>query len=150
MGTTTFTGPVRAGNILSTTGTTVGNDVANVGYAVLAQKAQILQTMSTATAIPIVLPAYSTIVNISSYAETDFAGGATFSLGTTSAANQLATGAACAAGVSIVSASTDPQAMVWADVGASDVQIYVRSSATGVGVGYVVITYAQALNATVT
>jgi hypothetical protein len=147
MGTTTFTGPVRSGNILNTTGTTVGSDVANVGYAVLAQKAQILQTMSTATAIPIVIPANSAIVNISSYAETDFAGGATFSLGITSAANELATGAACAAGVSIVSASTDPQAMVWADVGTSDVQIYVRSSATGIGVGYIIVQYAQALNA---
>ena len=31
MGTTTFSGPIRAGNIRNTVGTTVGTDVANVG-----------------------------------------------------------------------------------------------------------------------
>lgn len=147
MGTTTFTGPVRAGNILNTTGTTVGSDVANVGFAVLAQKAQILQTMSTATAIPIVIPAYSTIVNIASYAEVDFASSATFDVGITPNGNELADNATCASGVSLVSAATDPQAVLWANVGATDVQIYVKSSATGIGVGYLVIQYAQALNA---
>lgn len=147
MGTTTFTGPVRAGNILNTTGTTVGNDVANVGYAVLAQKAEILQTMSTATALPIVIPAYSTIVSILSYASVDFAGGATFDVGITANGNELVDNATCAAGVTICSASTDPQAVLWANVGASDVQIYVKSSATGIGEGYLVIQYAQALNA---
>jgi len=149
MGTTTFTGPVRSGNILNTTGTTVGNDVANVGYTVLAQKAQILQTMTTGTTLSIVIPANSTIVGMLSYAEVDFAGGATFDVGITTAANELADGAACAAGVSIVSASSDPQSILWANVGTSDVQIYVKSSATGIGVGYLVVQYAQALNAPV-
>lgn len=147
MGATNFTGPVRSGNILNTTGTTVGSDVANVGFAVLAQKAPILQTMSTATAIPIVIPAYSTIVSITSYAEVDFAGGATFDVGITPNGNELADNATCAAGVSLVSASTDPQAVLWANVGTSDVQIYFKSSATGIGVGYLVVQYAQALNA---
>ena len=147
MGATNFTGPVRAGNILNTTGTTVGNDVANVGYAVLAQKAEILQTMSTATALPIVIPAYSTIVGILSYASVDFAGGATFDIGITANGNELVDNATCASGVTICSASTDPQAVLWANVGASDVQIYVKSSATGIGEGYLVVQYAQALNA---
>jgi hypothetical protein len=31
MGTTTFSGPLKAGTIKDTTGTTVGTDVANVG-----------------------------------------------------------------------------------------------------------------------
>jgi hypothetical protein len=39
MGTTTFSGPLKAGTIKDTTGTTVGTDVANVGYGVLAQSA---------------------------------------------------------------------------------------------------------------
>ena len=147
MGTTTFTGPVRSGNILNTTGTTVGSDVANVGFAVLAQKAEILQTMTTSTAIPIVIPAYSTITSISSYAETDFTGGATFDIGITAGGNELVDNATCAAGVSLCSASTDPQAILWANVGASDVQIYITASATGVGAGYLVVQYAQALNA---
>lgn len=147
MGTTTFTGPVRSGNILNTTGTTVGSDVANVGFAVLAQKAAILQTMTTATATSIVIPAYSTITAISSYASVDFAGGATIDIGITPNGNELVDNATCAAGVSVLSASTDPQADLWANVGATDVQIYVKSSATGIGAGYIVVQYAQALNA---
>jgi hypothetical protein len=41
MATTTFSGPVRAGTIKDTTGTTVGTDVANVGYVLMAQSAVI-------------------------------------------------------------------------------------------------------------
>ena len=38
MGTTTFSGPIRAGNIRNTTGTVVGTDIANVGYVVMTQQ----------------------------------------------------------------------------------------------------------------
>jgi hypothetical protein len=41
MANTTFSGPVRAGTIKDTTGTTVGTDVANVGYVLMAQSAVI-------------------------------------------------------------------------------------------------------------
>ena len=41
MGTTTFSGPVKAGTIKDTTGTTVGTDVTNVGSVVMAQSAVI-------------------------------------------------------------------------------------------------------------
>ena len=37
MATTTFSGPIRAGTIKNTTGTTVGTNVANVGQVVMAQ-----------------------------------------------------------------------------------------------------------------
>ena len=37
MGQTTFSGPIKAGTIKDTTGTTVGTDVANVGSVVMAQ-----------------------------------------------------------------------------------------------------------------
>ena len=36
MATTTFSGPIKAGTIRNTTGTTVGTDVANVGQVVMA------------------------------------------------------------------------------------------------------------------
>jgi hypothetical protein len=39
MGTTTFSGPVKAGTIKDTTGTTLGSDVKNVGFVVMAQSA---------------------------------------------------------------------------------------------------------------
>ena len=37
MATTTFSGPVKAGTIKDTTGTTVGSDISNVGSVVMAQ-----------------------------------------------------------------------------------------------------------------
>lgn len=37
MGTTTFSGPIKAGTIRDTSGTTVGTDVTNVGSVVMAQ-----------------------------------------------------------------------------------------------------------------
>ena len=37
MGTTTFSGPIKAGTIKNTTGTTLGSDVANVGQVVMSQ-----------------------------------------------------------------------------------------------------------------
>jgi hypothetical protein len=42
MGTTTFSGPLKAGTIKDTTGTTVGTNVANVGYGVMAQSAVLI------------------------------------------------------------------------------------------------------------
>jgi len=66
MANTTFSGPIRAGNIRNTIGTTVGTDVANVGYVVTCQDA--LQTLAggavAAVATNIVIPANSKIVNI--------------------------------------------------------------------------------------
>jgi hypothetical protein len=41
MATTTFSGPVKAGTIKDTTGTTVGSDISNVGSVVMAQSAVI-------------------------------------------------------------------------------------------------------------
>ena len=37
MASTTFSGPIKAGTIKNTTGTTVGDDVKNVGQVVMAQ-----------------------------------------------------------------------------------------------------------------
>ena len=37
MATTTFSGPIKAGTISNTTGTTVGTDIKNIGYVVMAQ-----------------------------------------------------------------------------------------------------------------
>ena len=39
MGTTTFSGPIKAGTLKDTTGSTVGTNVANVGSVVMAQSA---------------------------------------------------------------------------------------------------------------
>ena len=41
MGTTTFSGPIKAGTIKDTTGTTLGSNVANVGQVVMSQSIMI-------------------------------------------------------------------------------------------------------------
>ena len=67
MGTTTFSGPIRAGNIRNTTGTTVGTDIANVGYVVMCQEhsAEPCRRRSCSGSYKdIVIPANSKIVNI--------------------------------------------------------------------------------------
>ena len=56
MGTTTFTGPIKAGDVLDTTGTTAGT-IKNVGFVAMVQTASITQADSaTAVATGIVIP----------------------------------------------------------------------------------------------
>jgi len=65
MATTTFSGPVKAGTIKNTTGTTVGTDVANVGSVVMAQSVVIdiigADALNQRVAI---LPANSQVVDV--------------------------------------------------------------------------------------
>ena len=83
MGTTTFTGPIKAGDVLNTTGTTAGT-VKNVGFVMMVQVVPITQAgTAAATATAIVIPAYSHIVQIQILATVAWSGAAsTISLGT--------------------------------------------------------------------
>jgi len=49
MATTTFSGPIKAGTISNTTGTTVGDDVANVGQVVMSQSIMIDAAVAAGT-----------------------------------------------------------------------------------------------------
>lgn len=65
MATTTFSGPVKAGTIKDTTGTTVGTDVANVGYVLMAQSAVIdIIGATAADQVVATIPANSQIVDV--------------------------------------------------------------------------------------
>ena len=64
MGTTTFSGPVKAGTIKDTTGTTVGTDVANVGSVLMAQSAVIDIIGADNSATVATVPANSQIVDV--------------------------------------------------------------------------------------
>jgi len=65
MANTTFSGPVRAGTIRDTTGTTVGTDVANVGYVLMAQSAVIDIIGATSNnQVVATVPANSQIVDV--------------------------------------------------------------------------------------
>lgn len=155
MGTTTFTGPITAGNILYTTGTTVGTDVKNVGYVVMAQSAAVTQATNVGSAgvykTNVVIPAGSQIISINIFATVAWSGAAqTINVGTNSTATQLAVAAdnalSTTAGLkTIVPGDDATRTGKWIDVGTSDIQIYTKSTNTGNGVGVITVTYAQAI-----
>jgi hypothetical protein len=64
MGTTTFSGPIKAGDIYNTTGTTVGTNVRNVGQVVMAQSAIIDIIGASANTAVAVVPANSQIIDV--------------------------------------------------------------------------------------
>jgi len=148
MGTSTFSGPIKAGDILNTSGSTVGTDVANVGYVVMAQTSAVDQA-SAATSI--VIPAGSQIVAIDLNVSTAWNGAAsTFGIGTTASATAL-TAAAAVDGGTIGNVAAAPGADAtrtgnWVDVGTTDVKITITSTNTGDGIGWLTVQYIQAIN----
>ena len=65
MGTTTFSGPVKAGTIKDTTGTTLGTDVKNTGQVVMAQSAYIdITGASHLNQVIATIPANSQITDV--------------------------------------------------------------------------------------
>lgn len=147
-----FTGPVISGSILNTSGSTLGQDVANIGSTVLSQSQAITQAASdtTALATSIVIPAYSQIVDIYVYTTTAWDATETLSVGTTATATELVDAASGpqTVGVSVLSPGTNAtRTGKWINVGSSDVRIYVLSSADGAGVGTIAVRYVQGINA---
>lgn len=150
MATTTFTGPIRAGDILNTSGTTLGKDVANVGFVVMSQASAVTQASGATT---IVIPANSQILSIDLAVKTAWDGVATtLGVGTTASATFLtAAGAVDGAAVGIVAAAPGTDATRvgnWLDVGTTDRKLLVTSTNTGAGVGVLTVTYVQARNLT--
>jgi hypothetical protein len=147
MGKTTFSGPIRAGNIANTTGTTLGTNVKNVGSVVMAQVFPITQA-GTATALgtEIVLPANSHIINIQMLNTVAWDGVATtLSVGETATATELVALTAMPVGLVGLNPGTDATRTAnWDDTGTTDVRIFVKSANTGAGVGTLTVRYVQA------
>jgi len=152
MGTTTFSGPVKAGNIFNTTGTTVDEDLRNVGYVVMAQSAAWQQTTATTTGATssslgttrIVVPARSQILEMSIYITTASAA-ANVTVGTTAAGVELgSTLALTTVNLITKSFSAADITALWADVGATEVELFVTSSTGSSGRGVFTVTYVQA------
>ena len=146
MGKTTFSGPIRAGNIPHTTGTTLGENVRNVGSVVMAQSVSITQAgTATAQGTTIVLPANSHILTIQMLNTVAWDATNTLSVGTTATATELAALTAMPVGVVALTPGTDAtRAAAWDDTGTSDVRIFVKSANTGAGTGTLTVRYIQA------
>jgi hypothetical protein len=153
MARTTFSGPVRAGNIFNTTGTTLGRNVKNVGQVVMAQSANVTQ-LSGGGATDIVIPANSQILRITLYVTTVWGATATVGIGNTALATAYtAAGAVSTAAVGVVSVTPGTDATrtaAFIDVGTTDVKILLTSTTpgSGGGVGVLTVEYVQALNLT--
>lgn len=148
MGKTTFSGPIRAGNIFDTTGTTLGQNVKNVGSVVMVQTYPITQAgTATALSTPIVLPANSHILNIQMVTTTAWTGvGTTISLGTSATATELVSaGSLASVGINALTPGTDAtRTAAWDDTGTTDKRVFALSANTGSGVGTLTVRYIQA------
>lgn len=152
MGKTTFTGPVKAGNILNTSGTTLGKDVKNVGFVEMVQQVPVTQAASTGQAAgvyktDIVLPANSHILGITLVVTTAWNGVAsTVNVGTTSGGSELVSaGAGGTIGYIALSPGSDAtRTAKWDDIGTTDIRVWLNSTNTGAGVGTLVVRYIQA------
>jgi hypothetical protein len=94
-----------------------------------------------------VIPANSQILEATVFVTTAFDNTATLSIGTTASSNELATAVAVSTAnvIKLASQATIPDADAWVDVGTTDIEIYVDSSATtaDAGVGTLTVTYVQ-------
>ena len=153
MGKTTFTGPVRAGNVLNTSGTTIDSNVKNVGSVVMVQTVPITQALTaTALATTIVLPVNSHILNIQMLVTTVWSGTATtFSVGTSATATELVaasgyTGSGAGGTIGLIAltpGSDSTRVGNWDDT-ITGKRIWVKSDNTGTGVGTITVRYIQA------
>ena len=151
MATTTFSGPIKAGTIKNTTGTTVGTDMKNTGQVVMAQTTAIDLSGGaiSADATNMVIPANSQLVDIvfdvitAANTSTDISvgqvGGSavqyvnTYTIGTTAGRHYPTTDAGGAS--------------VWEDIGTSDVRMNVtNSAATSSGEVRLTVLYQQNIN----
>jgi len=148
MGTTTFSGPIKAGTIKETTGTTVGTDMKNTGQVLMAQTAAVDLSNGAiaASALDIIIPANSQLVDIVFDSITAASGATNISIGkvgglATAYVNTFAIGTT----VGLKRPTTEAGgALAWEDVGTSDVRFNVtNSAATSAGELRVTIMYLQ-------
>ena len=147
MATTTFSGPIKAGTIKDTTGTTVGTNTANVGFVKMSQTASWAQS-TTAADTGIVGPANSQITEIIIYITTA-CDAANISMGTTDTSTELFSALAAGTAANVIlhgSDGTITDADAWVDIGTADLPIYIDFSAGTSGIGYVTVEYIQGIN----
>ena len=151
MGTTTFSGPIKAGTIKETTGSTVGTDMKNTGQVVMAQTHAVDLSGGALAAVAsnVIIPANSQIIdcvfdiitaaNTTTNISVGFVGGAAtalvnaYTIGTTAGRQYPTTKAG--------------GALAWEDIGTSDQRLnFTNSAATNAGEVRITVTYQQNTN----
>jgi len=150
MAQTTFSGPILAGTIKNTTGTTLGTDVKNTGQVVMTQSSNVVLThaTTTATALGIIIPANSQILSIDIVVESLFTASNTTTI---AVGNSAADATDVAAATDVSATAVGPISMLQAAVdtfkntGTSDVELFgitVANSANA-GEARIVVKYTQ-------
>ena len=148
MAQTNFSGPITAGNIRNTTGTTIGTNIANVGQVVMTQT-HLIDLSGGALAADvtnIVIPANSQVIDVVIDSVVAASGATNLSVGdvaggATSIINTFALGT----GVGRKYPTTEAGgALAWSDVGTTDIRITVTASAaTNAGSTRITFLYSQ-------
>ena len=148
MGITTFSGPIKAGTIKDTTGTTLGSDIANVGQVVMTQtfSADLSGGALAASVTDVVIPANSQIIDLvidvitAANTTTNLSVGDTVG-GAATVLNTYASGTDAGRKYPTTQAGA---ALAWQDTGATDIQLTVTASAaTTAGLVRFTVLYAQ-------
>lgn len=148
MGASTFSGPVKAGPISQTTGTTVGTNVANVGFVLMAQSAVIdIIGATAADQVVATIPAGSQIVDVILNVTTanDDTGTATVAVGTSGTATAFLPATSVKSAATTRGTLTNSAAT---DVGTTDIQVLADFTAQNgngtAGAATVTVLYLQA------
>lgn len=148
MASTTFSGPIKAGTIRYTTGTTVGTDVANVGSVVMSQTDSIAFGNVTDKSLSIVIPANSQIVDIKILVTEPFDAGTTNTMDIGIVGNSDLYVDNAAVGTAGDAALGDT-ALVnnWTDTGTSDLKLAAKYIPSGTaatqGAARIIVSYVQ-------
>ena len=151
MATTTFSGPIKAGTIKNTTGTTVGTDMKNTGQVVMAQTHAIDLSGGAiaAEATNVIIPANSQLIDIVFDVITAASGTTDISVGKVGGSaiqyvNAYTIGTTAGRHYPTTEAGG---AQVWEDIGTSDVRMNVTNSAgTSSGECRITVLYQQNIN----
>jgi hypothetical protein len=133
MATSTFSGPIKAGTIKNTTGTTLGSDIANVGQVVMSQtfSADLSGGALAAQVTDVVIPANSQIIDCvidvitAANATTNLSVGDTVG-GASTILNTFASGTTAGRKYPTTEAGGT---LAWEDTGTADIRLTVTASA---------------------
>ena len=146
MANTTFSGPILAGGIKYTTGTTVGTNMKNTGHVLMSQTEKIDQT-STSTTTSMIIPANSQLVSADLYVSVIWSTTTTAGLGYVGDATAFTAATDIAGGtlgiIKITAGANKARVDAWADIGSTDRRLLLTYGNTGTGEGWLTVTYIQ-------
>ena len=148
MASTTFSGPIKAGTIKETTGTSLGSNIKNTGQVVMSQThlIDLSNGAIAAGATNIVIPANSQIIDCILDSVVAASGATNLSVGdTVGGAATIINTFALGTGVGRKRPTTEAGgALVWSDTGTADIKLTITASAaTNAGSTRLTVLYAQ-------